>query len=87
MAAVTADTMTLPRVTGAALGDVERPVLAVSTAPAGSFGSASAPSTGSTFVSPFAFERSRIRASISGWMSTASTLPPGATFGATLNVR
>ena len=35
MAAVTADTMTLPRVTGAALGDVERPVLAVSTAPAG----------------------------------------------------
>jgi quercetin 2,3-dioxygenase len=35
MAAVTADTMTLPRVTGAALGDVERQVLAVSSAPAG----------------------------------------------------
>ena len=35
MAAVTADTLTLPRVTGAGLGDVERPVLAVSTAPAG----------------------------------------------------
>jgi len=35
MAAVTADTLTLPRVTGAELGDVERPVLAVSTAPAG----------------------------------------------------
>jgi hypothetical protein len=35
MAAVTADTMTLPRVSGAALGDVERPVLAVSTAPSG----------------------------------------------------
>ena len=38
MAAVTADTMTLPRVTGAALGDVERQVLAVSTAPAGTEG-------------------------------------------------
>ena len=35
MAAVTADTMTLPRVAGATLGDTERPVLAVSTAPAG----------------------------------------------------
>ncbi|HEU5269083.1 MAG TPA: pirin family protein [Jatrophihabitans sp.] len=35
MAAVTADTFTLPRVTGANSGDVERPVLAVSTAPAG----------------------------------------------------
>jgi redox-sensitive bicupin YhaK (pirin superfamily) len=35
VAAVTADTRTLPRVTGAALGDVERQVLAVSTAPAG----------------------------------------------------
>jgi redox-sensitive bicupin YhaK (pirin superfamily) len=35
MAAVTADTMTLPRVAGATLGDVEREVLAVSTAPAG----------------------------------------------------
>ena len=35
MAAVTADTVTLPRVSGASLGDVERPVLAVSTAPAG----------------------------------------------------
>src|SRR3954470_17736481 len=35
MAAVTADTLTLPRVTDAGLGDVERPVLAVSTAPAG----------------------------------------------------
>ena len=35
MAAVTADTLTLPRVKGASLGDVERPVLAVSTAPAG----------------------------------------------------
>ena len=35
MAAVTADTLTLPRVTGAALGDTERPVLAISTAPAG----------------------------------------------------
>jgi redox-sensitive bicupin YhaK (pirin superfamily) len=35
MAAVTADTMTLPRVAGAALGDTERPVLAVSDAPAG----------------------------------------------------
>src|SRR5207244_10719315 len=33
MAAVTADTLTLPRVTRAGLGDVERPVLAVSTAP------------------------------------------------------
>ncbi len=35
MAAVTADTLTLPRVSGAGLGDTERPVLAVSTAPAG----------------------------------------------------
>jgi redox-sensitive bicupin YhaK (pirin superfamily) len=35
MAAVNADTLTLPRVPAAALGDVERPVLAVSTAPAG----------------------------------------------------
>ena len=35
MAAVTADTMTLPRVTGAQLGDTERAVLAVSTAPSG----------------------------------------------------
>jgi hypothetical protein len=35
MAAVTADTLTLPRVAGAGLGDVERPVLAVSTAPSG----------------------------------------------------
>jgi redox-sensitive bicupin YhaK (pirin superfamily) len=35
MAAVTADTLTLPRVKGATLGDVERPVVAVSTAPAG----------------------------------------------------
>ena len=35
MAAVSADTMTLPRVSPATLGDVERPVLAVSTAPAG----------------------------------------------------
>jgi redox-sensitive bicupin YhaK (pirin superfamily) len=35
MAAITADTLTLPRVKSAGLGDVERPVLAVSTAPAG----------------------------------------------------
>jgi redox-sensitive bicupin YhaK (pirin superfamily) len=35
MAAVTADTLTLPRVRGAALGDTERPVLAVSTGPTG----------------------------------------------------
>src|SRR5882762_4465782 len=35
MAAVTADTLTLPRIAGAGLGDTERPVLAVSTAPAG----------------------------------------------------
>ena len=35
MAAVTADTLTLPRVKERSLGDVERPVLAVSTAPAG----------------------------------------------------
>jgi quercetin 2,3-dioxygenase len=35
MAAVTADTLALPRVKGATLGDVERPVVAVSTAPAG----------------------------------------------------
>jgi redox-sensitive bicupin YhaK (pirin superfamily) len=35
MAAVTADTLTLARVRAATLGDVERPVLAVSTAPAG----------------------------------------------------
>lgn len=35
MVAVTADTLTLSRVHGARLGDVERPVLAVSTAPAG----------------------------------------------------
>jgi redox-sensitive bicupin YhaK (pirin superfamily) len=35
MAAVTADTLTLPRVKGATLGDVERPMVAVSTAPAG----------------------------------------------------
>jgi redox-sensitive bicupin YhaK (pirin superfamily) len=35
MAAVTADTTTLPRVSGAALEDVERPVLAISTAPSG----------------------------------------------------
>ncbi|HEX9336212.1 MAG TPA: pirin family protein [Pseudonocardiaceae bacterium] len=35
MAAVTADTLTLPRVAGAGLGDTERPVLAISTAPSG----------------------------------------------------
>jgi redox-sensitive bicupin YhaK (pirin superfamily) len=35
MAAVTADTLTLPRVKDAALGDTERQVLAVTTAPAG----------------------------------------------------
>lgn len=35
MAAVNADTLTLPRVSGAGLGDTERPVLAISTAPAG----------------------------------------------------
>jgi redox-sensitive bicupin YhaK (pirin superfamily) len=35
MAAVTADTLTLPRVTQRTLGDVERPVLAISSAPAG----------------------------------------------------
>jgi redox-sensitive bicupin YhaK (pirin superfamily) len=35
MAAVTADTLVLPRVKGAGLGDVERPVLAVSTGPTG----------------------------------------------------
>jgi redox-sensitive bicupin YhaK (pirin superfamily) len=35
MAAVTADTLILPRIAGAGLGDTERPVLAVSTAPAG----------------------------------------------------
>ncbi|HWE91073.1 MAG TPA: pirin family protein [Pseudonocardiaceae bacterium] len=35
MAAVTADTLTLPRVSGAGLGDIERPVLAISTAPSG----------------------------------------------------
>jgi hypothetical protein len=35
MAAVNADTLTLPRVTAAGLGDTERPVLAISTAPSG----------------------------------------------------
>ncbi|MGI8578253.1 MAG: pirin family protein [Nocardioidaceae bacterium] len=35
MAAVTADTLTLPRVKTAGLGDVERPVVAISTAPSG----------------------------------------------------
>ena len=35
MAAVTADTLVLPRVKGASLGDTERPVLAVSTGPTG----------------------------------------------------
>jgi redox-sensitive bicupin YhaK (pirin superfamily) len=35
MAAVTADTVTLPRVSASSLGDVERPVLAISTAPSG----------------------------------------------------
>ncbi len=35
MAAVTADTLVLPRVKGAALGDTERPVLTVSTGPTG----------------------------------------------------
>jgi quercetin 2,3-dioxygenase len=35
MPAVTADTLVLPRVPGAGLGDVERPVLAVTTAPQG----------------------------------------------------
>jgi redox-sensitive bicupin YhaK (pirin superfamily) len=35
MPAVTADTLTLPRVPGAGLGDVERPVLGVTTAPQG----------------------------------------------------
>lgn len=35
MAAVSADTMTLPRVKASSLGDVERPVLAISTAPSG----------------------------------------------------
>src|SRR6202000_1241147 len=35
MPAVSADTRTLPRVTAAGLGDTERPVLAISTAPSG----------------------------------------------------
>jgi hypothetical protein len=35
MAAVNADTLTLPRVTAAGLGDAERPVLAIATAPSG----------------------------------------------------
>ncbi|MDT4922001.1 MAG: quercetin 2,3-dioxygenase [Pseudonocardiales bacterium] len=35
MAAVTADTLVLPRVKGASLGDTERPVLAISTGPTG----------------------------------------------------
>ncbi|HEX3650142.1 MAG TPA: pirin family protein [Pseudonocardiaceae bacterium] len=35
MAAVTADTLTLPRLSTAGLGDTERPVLAISTAPTG----------------------------------------------------
>jgi quercetin 2,3-dioxygenase len=35
MAAITADTLVLPRVKGAGLGDTERPVLAVSTGPTG----------------------------------------------------
>jgi redox-sensitive bicupin YhaK (pirin superfamily) len=35
MAAVSADTLTLPRVAAAGLGDTERPVLAISTAPSG----------------------------------------------------
>ncbi|HVU91312.1 MAG TPA: pirin family protein, partial [Jatrophihabitans sp.] len=35
MAAVSADTLVLPRVKGAALGDTERPVLAISTGPTG----------------------------------------------------
>jgi redox-sensitive bicupin YhaK (pirin superfamily) len=35
MAAVTADTLVLPRVKGATLGDTERPVLAISTGPTG----------------------------------------------------
>src|SRR3954454_25147557 len=35
MAAVTADTMVLPRVKPAGLGDTERPVLAISTGPTG----------------------------------------------------
>jgi redox-sensitive bicupin YhaK (pirin superfamily) len=38
MAAVTADTLILPRVAGAAPDDTERPVLAISTAPAGKEG-------------------------------------------------
>jgi redox-sensitive bicupin YhaK (pirin superfamily) len=35
MVAISADTLTLPRVKSATLGDVERPVLAISTAPSG----------------------------------------------------
>ncbi|MBE7188579.1 MAG: pirin family protein, partial [Jatrophihabitans endophyticus] len=35
MVAVTADTLVLPRVKDASLGDTERPVLAVSTGPTG----------------------------------------------------
>jgi hypothetical protein len=35
MAAVTADTLVLPRVKAAGLGDTERPVLAISTGPTG----------------------------------------------------
>ncbi|MDT7546394.1 MAG: quercetin 2,3-dioxygenase, partial [Actinomycetota bacterium] len=35
MPAVTADTLTLPRVAAAGLGDVERPVKSVTTAPTG----------------------------------------------------
>jgi hypothetical protein len=35
MAAVTADTLTLPRVSGPGISDTERPVLAISTAPSG----------------------------------------------------
>ena len=35
MAAVTADTLALPRVANAGLGDTERPVLAITTGPTG----------------------------------------------------
>ena len=35
MAAVTADTLTLPRVSGPGIGDSERPVLSITNAPSG----------------------------------------------------
>ena len=48
-----------------------------STAPSGSRGSVGVPCTASMPVTPSASARRRMISSISGWMSSQYTLPPG----------